>query len=92
MNTAELTEKFAHQTGLKQNIAKAYVDILLNAMSDELIFGDGEIKLTNLFTVNVVQGKERCGRNISTGEALSIPAKKRLKLKASKNLIDQMNH
>ena len=61
-------------------------------MSDELIFGDGEIMLTNMFSIKVVNGKERCGRNIKTGEALSIPAKRRLQFKTSKNLIDQMNH
>lgn len=92
MKIDDIAESLADEMGLKKTVAKAYVLKVFDIMSDELNFGDGRIDIKNLFTIETVDAKPRKGRNIVTGEMITIPAKKRLKITASKNLIDQLNN
>ena len=92
MKVDDIAESLANEMGLKKTVAKAYVLKVFDAMSDELIFGEGRIDIKNLFTIETVDAKSRKGRDIHTGEIIDIPAKKRLKIKASKNLINQLNN
>lgn len=92
MKVDDIAEYLADEMGLKKTVAKVYVLKMFDAMSDELIFGNGRIDIKNLFSIEVVDSKPRKGRDIHTGEIVYIPAKKRLKIKASKNLIDQLNN
>lgn len=92
MKIDTIAEMLANDTGLKKTVAKAYVLKVFDIMSDELIFGDGKIDIKGLFTIETVEALPRKGRDVNTGDVIEIPAKKRLKLKASKNLINQLNN
>lgn len=72
-------------------VAKAHVERVLKAqaamISAELV-SQGSIHLHNIGSINVVDTAARTGRNPQTGEAIAIPAGKRIKLKAAKVLKD----
>jgi len=63
--------------------AKAVVDYLILGILDAVNAG-AEIKIKNFGSLKCVQTLEKPGRNPKTGEALKIPARKKLKFKASK--------
>lgn len=91
MRIDDIAEALADEMGLKKTVAKAYVSKVFDIMGDELIFGDGKIDIINLFSIERIESKPRKGRNINTGEQVMIPAKMRIKIKAAKNLINQLN-
>ena len=92
MRIDDIAEALADEMGLKKTVAKAYVSKVFDIMGDELIFGDGKIDIVNLFSIERIESKPRKGRNINTGEQVMITAKTRIKIKAAKNLINQLNN
>lgn len=85
MNKAELVEEVADQTGITRKVARNVVDIVTETIKDTLSNGERVIFL-GFGTFQVRQRKERKGINPRTKEALTIPAKKVPKFKASKSL------
>jgi DNA-binding protein HU-beta len=87
MNHKELIKRLAEQ----ENITQAAVDSLLKKLADTVaaeLHNQGEIVLHGIGTLTVVDTAARQGRNPQTGEAIEIPAGKRIKLKACKALKD----
>lgn len=89
MNQSELINKTAQITGLP----KAAVEDVLKTAGDAIgaaLIGEGEAVLPGLGKLVSVQKAERAGRNPKTGEAMTIPARKSVKFKASKALTEAL--
>lgn len=78
---ADLAQK--HEMSKKQ--AEAVLNDLVATTTRHLKKGD-RIRLTGLGILQVRKRAARMGRNPATGEAISIPAKKKIAFRASKEL------
>ncbi|MCQ2191837.1 MAG: HU family DNA-binding protein [Paludibacteraceae bacterium] len=87
MNKSELIDAIASQSGLtKANSAKA-LDAILSSIQGALKKNDS-IQLVGFGTYSVDERAAREGRNPRTGETMTIAAKKVVKFKPSKNILD----
>jgi len=87
MNRTILAEEVAEKFELSKATADAIVTDIFENIVGTLERG-GKVSLKNFGTFTVVQAKARVGRNPSTGEAVDIPPKKRVKYTASRRLKD----
>jgi DNA-binding protein HU-beta len=85
MNRTVLAERVANNFELQKNTADAIISDIFETIITELEKGR-KVSLKNFGTFTVVQAQARTGRNPNTGEAVPIPAKKRVKYTASKRL------
>ena len=88
MNKQELITAVSTKTGLTKG--EKTVNALLKIVSDELV-ASGQISLNGLGTFVVVHRGAHPGRNPRTGEQISIPASKTVRLSPSKKLKDAVN-
>jgi nucleoid DNA-binding protein len=76
------------------HLTKAYIEKVIEDVAriaaNELIKED-EFTLPYIGKLSVDEVAARKGRNPQTGEAIDIPAKKRVKFKATKELADHVN-
>ena len=84
-NKKDLTNRVAENLEISKAEAKKLIDALLEEVSGALI-QDGEVNLTPLGKLVVVERAARKGRNPQTGEELDIPATNAPKFRARKNL------
>lgn len=90
MNKQELIKDMATSAGITQVAAKA----ALQSFQDNVMFAlsDGEdVVLVNFGTFKVNPQPERMARNPATGEAVKVPAKKRISFVAGKGLKEAVN-
>ncbi|WP_341807945.1 HU family DNA-binding protein [Wolbachia endosymbiont (group E) of Neria commutata] len=73
----------------KSDLSKIY-DKFIKIIKDELD-ETGDIRLHGLGTFSAVIREEKQCRNPQSGEMITVPRKKRMKFKASKTLLDQLN-
>lgn len=78
MNKKELVEAIAKKTGISKKDTKAIVSAFEEVVIETIAAG-GEVKLLGFGTFKVVDRSARKGRNLSTGEAIDIPATKGVK-------------
>lgn len=88
MTKADLVEKLVER-GMARSTAMEAVEGMITVMSDTLAAGE-TITLRGLATFDVRTTKEKIGRNISKGEAVTIPAHKTVKLVLSKKIKDSL--
>ncbi len=84
MNKAQLVETIVDKTETKKQ-AQEIVDTLLLAIRKSLQNKE-DVAISGFGTFKVKQTKARMGRNPKTGEAIQIPAKRKVAFKASKDL------
>jgi DNA-binding protein HU-beta len=76
------------------HVTKGEIDRILNHLARivaaELV-ANGEIVLPGIGRLHVADVEARKGRNPATGAEIDIPAKKRVKFKATKELADHVN-
>jgi DNA-binding protein HU-beta len=91
MTKKELIEKLKSASWdlIKDEVEKLLND-LARIVAAELV-ASGEITLPGIGKLHVDEVAARKGRNPQTGEAIDIPAKKRVKFKATKELADHVN-
>ncbi len=90
MNKNDLVATVASNSGLsKADTAKA-VDAVFSSVTGALRRGDS-VMLVGFGTFSVVDRKASVGRNPRTGERIQIPAARRPKFKAGKNLKQSVN-
>ena len=70
--------------------AERKFEVILNTIEETLTAGD-ELNIIGWGKFEVVEKAERVGRNPKTGEEIVIPAKKTVKFKAGKTLVEKMN-
>lgn len=89
MTKADLVEQLIHRTGMARSAAMEAVDNTVAILADNLSKGES-IFLRGLGTFDVHTTKEKIGRNINKGEAVTIPAHKTVKLVLSKKIKDAL--
>ena len=90
MNKAELAANLAKENDLKKSFASELVDSLFEIVTKALVEGE-KLTITGFGSLEVVTTKARVGRNPKTGEAVNIPAKKKVKWSASSTLKNALN-
>jgi DNA-binding protein HU-beta len=90
MNKQELVEKVSAELGCTQKDAKSTVETIVKVFAETLQKGE-KISLTGFGTLDVVKSNARVGRNPKTGAPVQIAAKNKVKFKAGKDLIAEVN-
>ncbi|MFA7676855.1 MAG: HU family DNA-binding protein [Candidatus Omnitrophota bacterium] len=84
MNKAQLVETIAARTSTKKE-AQEIVETIWDSIKSSLKKKE-DVAISGFGTFKVKQTKARMGRNPKTGEAIQIPAKKKIAFRASKDL------
>ncbi len=90
MSKTDLVNYIAEETGL----TKADASRALEAMMDGVVKGlkeEGKVTLTGFCTYTAKHKEEKMGRNPKTGEAVKIPARMAVTIKAGSKLKDALN-
>lgn len=87
MNKTELIEAIATRSNTTKAQTATMLDGLIDVVQKTLVDGNS-VQLVGFGTFSVTERASREGRNPSTGQPLTIPAKKVVKFKAGKNLAD----
>ena len=90
MNKTELVAAVADQAEISKKYAQKALAAFTAVVTDELKKGE-KVQLVGFGTFEVVERKEREGRNPQSGETMKIAASKAPKFKAGKALKDAMN-
>lgn len=85
MTHKDLIKSLAAQTGETKAQTENFLKGLAVIVAEQLV-EQGQITLHNIGTLHVLDTAARTGLNPQTGEAIDIPAGKRIKLKAAKAL------
>ena len=88
----ELAQNLSDQTELSLADAKKFVDLFFDTIKEQLNSGK-TVKLSGFGTFDIVQTKERVGRNPKTMEEFPIPSKRKLNslyLQKLKNLLTSL--
>ncbi len=90
MNKNDLVAAVASNSGLSRADAAKAVDGVFNSVTGALRRGDN-VMIVGFGTFSVIDRKASVGRNPRTGERIQIPAARRPKFKAGKNLKQSVN-
>lgn len=86
----ELAQNLSDQTELSLADAKKFVDLFFDTIKEQLNSGK-TVKLSGFGTFNIVQTKERVGRNPKTMEEFPIPSKRKVKFTVSPKVKKSIN-
>jgi integration host factor subunit alpha len=86
----ELAQNLSDQTELSFADAKKFVDLFFDTIKEQLNSGK-TVKLSGFGTFDVVQTKERVGRNPKTMEEFPIPSKRKVKFTVSPKVKKSIN-
>lgn len=86
----ELAQNFSDQTELSLGDAKKFVDLFFDTIKEQLNSGK-TVKLSGFGTFDIVQTKERVGRNPKTMEEFPIPSKRKVKFTVSPKVKKSIN-
>ena len=90
MKTKELVERIAAATGDSKKETKVMLEATAAAMKELLLEGH-KLVFSGFGAFEMVEKKARAGVNPKTLEKLTIPARKAVKLKASRKLKNLLN-
>ena len=85
LNKTELVAKVAAETGQSQAAVSAVLDGIFSAVSETVAAG-GKVSIPGWLAFEVKSTAARTGRNPRTGEAIEIPAGKRVSVTAGSKL------
>ena len=86
----ELAQNLSDQTELSLADAKKFVDLFFDTIKEQLHSGK-TVKLSGFGTFDIVQTKERVGRNPKTMEEFPIPSKRKVKFTVSPKVKKSIN-
>ena len=86
----ELAQNLSDQTELSFADAKKFVDLFFDTIKEQLNSGK-TVKLSGFGTFDIVQTKERVGRNPKTMEEFPIPSKRKVKFTVSSKVKKSIN-
>ena len=86
----ELAQNLSDQTELSLADAKKFVDLFFDTIKEQLNSGQ-TVKLSGFGTFDIVQTKERVGRNPKTMEEFPIPSKRKVKFTVSPKVKKSIN-
>lgn len=90
MNKNDLVSVVSHETGT----SKKYADDMVSAVLESICAGliqDGVVSFSNKFKIEAYTRAERQGKNPLTGEIMTIPAKRTLRIKPFKEFAEELN-
>jgi DNA-binding protein HU-beta len=90
MNKAALIGKIADDAGVTRNAAATAMNSFMEGITHSLKRGQ-KVTLVGFGTFSMSKRKARVGRNPQTGESIKIKAKKTVRFKAGKQLVDWLN-
>jgi len=90
MNKTELIAAVAAKSDLTKKDVEKSLAAFEEAVTEALVAGD-KVQLVGFLTIDVVERKERDGRNPQTGKAMRIAASKAPRFKVGKKLRDAVN-
>ena len=90
MNKLELVKKIAEKRGVKEQVARDFLDLTLDSIVEALTKGD-DVSLVGFGRFTSRHRAERTGRNPQTGESLVIQEKNIPWFKAGKPFVDIIN-
>jgi DNA-binding protein HU-beta len=85
MTKADLIEKVAVEAGINKAEAQRSIESVVKAITNSLMT-EGSVVVTGLGTFRVKATKPRTARNPRTGEAVQVPAGKRVSFKVGQAL------
>ena len=85
MNKSELIKAIAEQTEISRADTAAMLTAFEVAVKDALLRGE-KVTLPGFAVFKTMETAERTGRNPATGEAVTIPARRKVKFVPSQNL------
>ena len=86
----ELAQNLSDQTELSFADAKKFLDLFFDTIKEQLNSGK-TVKLSGFGTFDIVQTKERVGRNPKTMEEFPIPSKRKVKFTVSPKVKKSIN-
>ena len=86
----ELAQNLSDQTELSLADAKKFVDLFFDTIKEQLNSGK-TVKLSGFGTFDIVQTKERVGRNPKTMKEFPIPSKRKVKFTVSPKVKKSIN-
>ena len=86
----ELAQNLSDQTELSFADAKKFVDLFFDTIKEQLNSGK-TVKLSGFGTFDIVQTKERVGRNPKTMEEFPIPSKRKVRFTVSPKVKKSIN-
>jgi DNA-binding protein HU-beta len=86
MTKSELIQSVARETSMSQSQASKVVNSVFETITRNLHNGE-EVRLTGFGTFRMIETKERPGRNPRTGQAITIPAGRRVGFTAGSGLV-----
>lgn len=86
----ELAQNLSDQSELSLADAKKFVDLFFDTIKEQLNSGK-TVKLSGFGTFDIVQTKERVGRNPKTMEEFPIPSKRKVKFTVSPKVKKSIN-
>jgi len=90
MNTTDLIDRIAAEHSVAKDHVRKILDSTFGAITAAAVQGD-EVALSGFGKFKVTERAERQGRNPVTGEAIVIPAARKLSFMPAKNVRDALN-
>lgn len=90
MNKEQLVKQIATQANLNQKQASDALSAVCSSITEALSANDN-VQLIGFGSFSISERNARTGRNPQTGAAITIPAKKIVKFKASKKVDEEVN-
>ena len=90
MNKAQLTEQLADRCGIPKVRAAAYINTLVEIISDALV-KDDKVTVSDFGTFTVSQRREFMGHNPKTNAQIQVPARRIPVFRAGKGLKENLN-
>lgn len=90
MNKTELITAVSEKAEISKKDAEKAIKAFVDVVSDELVKGE-KVQVVGFGTFEVTERKEREGRNLQTGEPMTIAASKAPKFRPGKALKDMVN-
>lgn len=83
----DIVSYVSNKSGININKTADIIDLFFDLLSDNLL-NDKEVKIKDLGTFFVKQKKERVGRNLKTGDVITITPRNSVLYKPSKKMKD----
>ena len=90
MNTSELVERIADEHGVSKDHTRKIIDSVLVTIASAAAAGE-EVNLAGFGRFKAADRAARSGRNPATGEAIEIPASRKLTFSPAKTVRDALN-